>query len=224
MSPSNEKRLAPAYPRHALSRRNTPARSFEAIRQFAEYRRSRRGYPCPYPTRVPGRTGTIVLLFCLCAGCAVNDRGLVSTRLYENDTAYVLKLEAWGGHLITNAADAGLTIGRSRRLYVYPKARPTGARLAVWPAYPSETDTRLREVHGTEIRARRGAWSDPVGLVTEDSGLALHLNRLRTGLLLGARSASALLIPRDFIGVFLFRYDSNNTNETHVYYLKGGYP
>lgn len=123
------------------------------------------------------------------AGCAVNDRGLVTTRLYENDTAYVLRLEAWGGHLITNVVDAGLTIGRSRRLYVYPKQRSAGAALPVPPVFPSETDTRLREVRGTEARAGLGALSDPVALVTEDAGLALHLNRLRTGALLGARSA-----------------------------------
>ncbi len=164
----------------------------------------------------------IALTLYLCTGCAVNDRGLVTTRLYENDTAYVLRLEAWGGHLITNTVDAGLTIGRSRRLYVYPK--PAGAQLAVPPAFPSETDTRLREVPGIKAGAALGASSDPVALVTEDAGLALHLNRLRTGVLLGARSASALLLPRDFNGVLLFKYDSENSNETNVYYLKGGYP
>ena len=125
--------------------------------------------------------------------------------------------------MITNPVDAGLTIGRSKRLYVYPKQRPVGAPLPVPPVFPSETDTHLREVRGTEARAGLGALS-PVALVTEDAGLALHLNRLRTGVLLGARSASALLVPRDFNGVFLFKYDSENSNETNVYYLKGGYP
>jgi hypothetical protein len=158
---------------------------------------------CPYRTRFPGGAGMIALTLCLCAGCAVNDRGLVTTHLYENDTAYVLRLEAWGGHLITNTVDAGLTIGRSRRLYVYPKPRPAGALLAVPPVFPSETDTRLREV-GTEARAGLPVLRDPVALVTEDAGLALHLNRLRTGVLLGARSARALLVPRDFNGVFLW--------------------
>jgi hypothetical protein len=165
----------------------------------------------------------IALTLCLCAGCAVNDRGLVTTRLYENDTAYVLRLEAWGGHLITNVVDAGLTIGRSRRLYVYPKPRPAGPPLAAPPVFPSNTDTRLREVE-TEARAGLPVLGDPVALVTEDAGLALHLNRLRTGIMLGARSARALLVPRDFNGVFLFQYDSENRNKTDVYYLKGGHP
>ncbi|MGH8525556.1 MAG: hypothetical protein ACREXY_15545 [Gammaproteobacteria bacterium] len=186
--------------------------------------RPRQRIACPYRTRVPGGAGMFALILCLCTGCAVNDRGLVTTRLYENDTAYVLRLKAWGGHLITNTVDAGVTIGRSRRLYVYPKPRPTGAQLTVPPVFPSGADTHLREVRGTEARARLGALSDPVALVTEDAGLALHLNRLRTGVLLGARSASALLVPRDFNGVFLFKYDSENSNETNVYYLKGGYP
>ncbi len=166
----------------------------------------------------------IALIAYLFAGCAVNDRGLVSTRLYENDTAYVLRLEAWGGHLITNAADAGLTIGRSRRLYVYPKERPAGAPLPLPPVFPSETDTHLREVQAIEAGGGRGALSDPVALVTEDAGLTLHLNRLRTGILFGVRSGRGLLIPRDFNGVFLFRYDSENSNETKVYYLKRGSP
>ncbi len=186
--------------------------------------RPRQRIACPYRTRVPAGAGMIALTLCLCAGCAVNDRGLVTTRLYENDTAYVLRLEAWGGHLITNTVDAGLTIGRSRRLYVYPKPRPAGAQFAVPPVFPSEADTRLREVRGTEARAGLAALSDPVALISEDAGLALHLNRLRTGVLLGARSASALLLPRDFNGVLLFKYDSENSNETNVYYLKGGYP
>jgi len=76
----------------------------------------------------------------------------------------------------------------------------------------------------SEAHAGLGALSDPVALISEDVGLALHLNRLRTGVLLGARSASALLLPRDFNGVLLFKYNSENSNETNVYYLKGGYP
>ncbi|MGQ0445678.1 MAG: hypothetical protein ACT4O2_11285 [Beijerinckiaceae bacterium] len=195
------------------------------MRQFAKAS-GKTGHPrqrnaCPYWARVPG---VIALTVYLCTGCAVNDRGLVTTRLYENDTAYVLRLEAWGGHLITNTVDAGLTIGRSRRLYVYPKPRPAGIQLAVPPVFPSETDTRLREVPAIKDGAALGASSDPVALVTEDAGLALRLNRLRTGVLLGARSASALLVPRDFNGVLLFKYNSENSNETNVYYLKGGYP
>jgi len=67
------------------------------MRQFAKAPRKtgrpRERIACPYRTRVPG---VIALTLYLCTGCAVNDRGLVTTRLYENDTAYVLRLEAWG--------------------------------------------------------------------------------------------------------------------------------
>ncbi len=54
-------------------------------------------YRLSYRARVPGGAGMIALTLGLCAGCAVNDRGLVTTRLYENNTAYVLRLDAWGG-------------------------------------------------------------------------------------------------------------------------------
>ncbi len=177
----------------------------------------------PFGSSIPGGAGLIALSIS-CAGCAVNDHGLVSTRLYENDTAYVLHLEAWGGHLITNTVDGGLTIGRSRRWYVYPKARRAGSALRGAPVLPGDGRARLREVRGSAAPAGPGASRDPVALVTVDTGLALHLNRLRTGLLLGARAASTLLLPRDFDGVFLFRYASENTHDTKVYYLERGYP
>jgi hypothetical protein len=179
---------------------------------------------CGYRLRILDRDRILALTLCLCTGCAVNQHGLTNARLYENDTAYVLKLDAWGGHLITNSADAGLTIGHSKRLYVYPKPRRDGAPHAEAPVFPRTPDTHLRKVPATEVRARLDTLSCPVALVTEDIGLVLQLNRLRTGFLLGDRSTSALLLPREFDGVFLFRYDSENSNETRVFYLNGDYP
>jgi hypothetical protein len=169
-----------------------------------------------------GSLGVVALL--LLAGCAINGHGLVTTRLYESGTAYMLDLEAWGGHLITNLPDAGLTLGHSKRLYIYPKPNPMTEHLSGGGAMPLDVaDARLHETQDPHTQRNMSASENPVALVTETDGLALQMNQVRTGILLGKMSSKAVLLPQDFNGIILFKYDSENINNTRIY-VKGGYP
>jgi hypothetical protein len=133
-------------------------------------------------------------------GCAVNDVGAVQVRWREGETARAVSLEAWGAHLVLGGGDSSLTLGRSRRTYVFPR---TGASLA-----PS-TFADLRSgaaLHPVTCDPCPGLWDAGVPIVrmTRTEGLALDFNGCRVGVALGARAREMLRIDGETNGMTMY--------------------
>lgn len=117
-------------------------------------------------------------------GCSVDDRGFVDVRTYESQSARVVELNAWGLSVSTQALDRGLTLGRSRRLYVYPKGSTEESSAGVTlEAFTVREEDRLRLVTdprtpGGGERATQGREDAPGAIAcwTSRTGLALRLS------------------------------------------------
>ncbi len=166
------------------------------------------------------------LLLCLLlfgsSGCAVNGSGLVKVRHYENDTAYVVSWEVWGGHVITNAMDAGVTLGYSQRTYIYPKFaahQGSGEGSLVLPF-------RLSGHEVTEVTEERTeappALGDMVALARQVIGASLAFNRAGVGVSLGMQTREMMWLPCDFEGTVLLKHSLGNDDKTEIYVTGGG--
>lgn len=157
------------------------------------------------------------LLVTSCTGCSINGLGLASVDRFETDTAHVVVVKAWGGHLSTQSIDRGWTLGWSRRVYLHPK---TASRSRT-PGRPGPAGNDP----GARLRAS-GASGDvlpAIGTVVDVAGLSLDANSLRTGMHLGLRSSAALRLPLGFEGTVLLRYDSEDL-QTLELEITGGEP
>lgn len=154
-------------------------------------------------------------------GCAINDTGpFVSVRHFENDTTHVVELEMWGVHLITNELDAGLTIGHSKKIYLYQKRDASAMNFED----PLTLLTSLHEVsrlHETTAGTADAGPGAPVSVAELDrndrlvafasncAGVMLHADAHRAGVTIGMNSHAALQLPLDFDGVVLIDFDSS---------------
>lgn len=55
------------------------------------------------------------------SACALNEYGLVKVSRFENASSQAIELKSCGLHLITAHVESSLTIGCSKRIYVYSK-------------------------------------------------------------------------------------------------------
>ena len=156
---------------------------------------------------------TIFGAFFLHSGCSINGVGMVDVQHYENITIYMVKMEAWGGHLSTNSADAGITLRHAKRLYLY--AKRDGGTASVVGAFIAQlvddvlmpTDMPLSPETGNE---RAIAW------MTDNGGLTIDLNGNKIGLTLGIQSRRVIKLPREFSGWLVIRHGSDGM--LRVYY------
>jgi hypothetical protein len=153
-----------------------------------------------------------VLLSLTTVGCAVNDRGLVRVRHYDGETARMVTLNAWGLHLMTTAADGGVTLGRSQRSYVFAKE---GASGAAFPLAEMAARARLHESTGEDAGAFRDL-GEPLATIVRTSGIALQTSGSRTGLLLGVRLRAALRVPADGSRVLYLSYRAGTPPSAYV--------
>ncbi len=163
----------------------------------------------------------LLLLSLYIAGCAVNGRGFVKARYYENATAYVVSWEVWGGHLVTNSMDAGLTLGYSKRTYIYPKlfSRQTGSEKS-WDIPSILTGLEVVEVDSERVTGL--SWkTDMVALASKVVGASLALNRIGVGLSLGVQGHEMIWLPRNFDGIVLLKHTLGNDGETKIYVTGG---
>lgn len=150
----------------------------------------------------------IQLFLSICIyGCAVNTRGLVETNVYENESAYLIELEAWGVHLSTLGSDGGVSVGRIRKIYITPKSETEkedsagGALLEALASPPN-----LRKMNGLPSNAN---FEKTVAIIDRISGGKLYGNSWRgVGLVLGVQNHSAIRLPRDFKGILAINVDT----------------
>ncbi|MDD5273433.1 MAG: hypothetical protein PHU14_12020, partial [Methylovulum sp.] len=105
-------------------------------------------------------------------------------------------------------ADAGWTLGHTRRLTVYPKATtPAGLTLDSLLQHP-DSAAFSQEIPADPAllqHLRPYAWSET------SQGLGIHANAHKIGVSLGVGSRQIVHLPEDFDGVFLFQYQDGGT-------------
>ena len=176
----------------------------------------------PSANSMIGLTPLLLLGMLLGSGCALNDKGLVKVHRYENDTTYMVSLEVWGGHLIINDVDAGLTLGRSKHLYVYPKPQTgTPGSASGQIIIPSGTGQGIVAVNEQQNFPEWQALGNPVAMVTSVIGLAFSFSQFSFGIALGARSRGVIQLPQNFDGMLLLKYRSEHDGDAQIY-ITGG--
>lgn len=148
------------------------------------------------------------------AGCAVNDKGLVSVHYFENESSYLLTQETWGSYLSTRQADGGLTLGHAERIMIYPKQRNKSGLsidelLQQSAGYAFDKEIEAKDVDLKDVQ--------PYAWIEKNQGVMFHANPIKTGFSVGMESLSAIRLPRDFDGIFMFSYREDGTVEAVIH-------
>ena len=156
-------------------------------------------------------TGVLIVSI---TGCAVNDKGLINVRYFENKSSYLLTQESWGGYLSTRQVDGGLTLGHAKRTLIYPKA---GNKSVL------SIDELLQQSAGSdfdkEIEAKDADLKDvqPYAWIEKNQGVMFHANPVKTGFSVGMESSSVISLPSDFDGILMFNYREDGTVEAVIH-------
>jgi len=146
------------------------------------------------------------------AGCAINDKGLVKVRYFENESCYLLTQESWGGYLSTRQSDGGLTLGHAKRIMIYPKPGNTHG-LSIDELLQQSTGIFDKEIEGKDVDLKD---QQPYAWVEKNQGFMIHANPIKAGFSMGIESRSAIRLPENFDGILMFNYHKNGTVEAVI--------
>ncbi|WP_150113182.1 hypothetical protein [Methylobacter tundripaludum] len=150
----------------------------------------------------------------LLSGCAIDNFGLVKVQHFENETVHMISKESWGAYLSTNNADAGLMFGHMKRILLYPKnLSPSELRLDNLLTTVQQDQFIETENDNLDAFITRS----PIAWITNNQGLIFNTNQFRLGITLGLESHDAIRLPRDFEGVFVFKYSLNGKVQAYFY-------
>ncbi|MEI7995316.1 MAG: hypothetical protein WCH01_10485 [Methylococcaceae bacterium] len=174
---------------------------------------SEKSYPCLllYPV---ARLVFLTINIFLLSGCAIDNFGLVKVQHFENETVYIVSKEAWGAYLSSNEADARIMFGHMNRILLYPK-NPSSSELPL-----DNLLTNLQQDHFIRTKnINMDAFNtrSPIAWITNNQGLIFNANQFRFGITLGLESRDAIRLPKDFEGVFAFKYSSNGKIQAYFY-------
>lgn len=147
----------------------------------------------------------VITVLVISGSCSINKFGTVDVGYYENESAYLLRIESSGIHLMTSLEEGGLTVGKASRVYIYPKEKSgLGVDLLTSPELQGGFKP-VEHVSGVALDI-------PYYIASESSGLVLELNKYRLGLSLGVRTRRTIRLPVDSDIVFMVSH--GNGNET----------
>jgi hypothetical protein len=178
------------------------------------------------PPKVIGVVATLLAVACACGGCAVDDRGFVACRWYTSETGWVVTVEAWGIHFVTNPGDAGVIIGQSERLYCFPKPskQPDAPdwRVDLLAALRSDR-LALAEVTDKDAHPRLSDLGPPLAVVSRDAGVMFRCSAHDAGITIGLRRHAAVHWPANVDGVLVLAVDPDVPESTQFHW-KGVLP
>ena len=161
----------------------------------------------------------ILMSFLTVSGCAVNDHGIVDVIHYESESAQIVSLKSCGVLVITNELDRGITLGCTRKAYIYPKFGAESGQIS---------DQMLIEVLQTIARVKPSAGQidlralgAPLGFLSSGSGLLIDLNAQRSGITIGHRKRWVIRLPNDFSGVIYASSNISNVAESKMFIYQG---
>ncbi len=147
----------------------------------------------------------VYLLIVLIAGCAVNDKGFVKLRFFENETSYLRTQKSWGGYLSTDHINRGLVLGRMNRVMVYPKFSKD-ADLPIEELLQQVDDNDFVEINAKDIDLKN---REPFAWIEKNQGVMFNANTLKIGVSVGVESRKILRIPPNFEGIFIIKHDED---------------
>lgn len=138
------------------------------------------------------------------AGCAAGTAGLVSGEVVDADGAQVLVVEGYGLSVRGAAVDRGLTVGFSRRAYVYSEdaaGLPAAGRHLFWVPQPTEA---------------------PIALYGETVGLELSTSHVSVGATLGYRGTALLAhVPQGQTVYYQLHFEPADPPATRLRFCRG---
>lgn len=174
---------------------------------------SEKSYPCLHHYPVVRLVFLTINVFLL-SGCAIDNFGLVKVQHFENETVHMISKESWGAYLSTNNADAGLMFGHMKRILIYPK-NPSSSELHPDNLLTTVQQDQFIETENDNLDAFNTR--SPIAWIANNQGLIFNANQLRIGMTLGLESRDAIRLPRDFEGLFVFKYSSNGKVQAYFY-------
>jgi hypothetical protein len=160
--------------------------------------------------------GLSLALATLAQGCSVNDVGLIRVRHLESDSARVVRLEAWGLHLLTRTEDAGVTLGHSDRTYVFAREGYHGASFSL-SALAADSKTRRLRPAPCEPCPALGSLGRSLAQFTRTTGMRFDANAARVGFALGSQTRAALRLRLDQPLILLMRSNPEDLEAGEVY-------
>lgn len=141
-------------------------------------------------------------------GCAIDDKGFVAVKHFENKTVHMVKLKSLGFFISTKKADAGLSIGFTERSYFYPKDSEFSQFdlnhiLNTIEDDQFEPKPELEAVDNLLI---------PFAWINHTNGLSINSNADKVGLSLGINKGYRIQLPQNFNGVLIFKHSSSGEN------------
>lgn len=138
------------------------------------------------------------------AGCAVNTVGFVAADVIKTKGAYVWSVEVVGGQLRTSAQDGGMTLGYTRRTYVYPDSIPSPPEPGRYFGYVLLPD------------------EPAIAMDHRTLGLEARANEIEFGVTLGLKSTTVLAqVPDDTSIAYTLAFAPDRPAETRLDYCIG---
>lgn len=122
----------------------------------------------------------------------------------RDGTGRAARIKAWGVCLDTNAADAGLTLGRMEKTY-YFKGADSESKHVDLPDLDHPNSYELECVEGDFDDEWRGLTA--VVVMSQSAGISINVNRYRIGVSAGLNSHARVVLPIDFEGVLFIDAD-----------------
>ena len=174
---------------------------------------SKKPYPC-LPHHPVARLAFLTINVFLLSGCAIDNYGLVNVRHFENETVHMISKESWGAYLSTNNADAGLVFGHMKKILLYPK-NSSSSELGLDNLLTTAQQDQFIEKENDKLDVFNTRY--PIAWITNNQGLIFNANQLKLGITLGLESRDAIRLPRDFEGVFVFKYSTDGKVQANFY-------
>ena len=157
----------------------------------------------------------ILISFLIVSGCAVNDHGFVDVVHYESASAQIVSLETCGVLVITNELDRGITLGCTRKAYIYPKVGVESGQIS--DQMLIESLQTIASVKPSAGQIDLGALGAPLGFLSSGFGLLIDLNTQRSGMTIGHRKRWVIRLPNDFSGVIFASSKLSNVAESKIF-------
>lgn len=152
-------------------------------------------------------------------GCAVDDRGMVRVRRFQNATCRAVELDAWGVHVVTRGYDAGVSIGHSRKVYYFARtdtAAPPGPP-TTRATQPVAGAVEVAPLPETSEHFSLGQLGDPLVISSRQAGAGVAAHARQVGAHVGISVADGVIVPLTFDGLIVILGDPARPENSHVY-------
>jgi hypothetical protein len=176
------------------------------------------------------RSQLTIQLSCCCVmamllnACGMNGYGFSKLSFYNNETACIALLEGWGLTLKTFKPDAGLNLGHTKNVYIYPNPRNQRGEVLLNPPDLLEEKTVVPVLDQEVDACKQISEGQFLAISNTDQGISLDLNPARLGVRFGATTAQRVSVSPDFQGTVLLKLDFKHPENSKINITSEGNP